>query len=86
VLKSAAGSTFKDTLSYTLEISMFNISAPAGKAASPSGVLSWPVQPFVAMSAEQQQCFMAVSCMSNCATAINGKGVQHVAIVDHSDL
>ena len=47
VLKSAAGSTFKDTLSYTLEISMFNISAAAGKAACPSGVLSLPVQPFV---------------------------------------
>lgn len=32
------GSTFKDTLSYTLEISMFNIPVLPGKAASPSGV------------------------------------------------
>ncbi|KAL0021131.1 hypothetical protein WJX77_002577 [Trebouxia sp. C0004] len=40
--RRVVGSAFKNTLSYTLEISMFNISASAGKAASPSGKLGSP--------------------------------------------
>ena len=34
-----AGACFKDTLSYTLEISMFNGASPAGKAPSVQGKL-----------------------------------------------
>ncbi len=40
----------------------------------------------ILMSAEQQQCLMTASCMSSCATAINGKNVQRVAIVDRPNL